>query len=117
LLKDCQGPGCGCEGVVGEYEEVMTALINIRRLKTYRLYKGDGDMLLRAGSKRDRSVFGDDLDKAWAALTSIMQDLELIQKGLASAEYTRRTVEELKNLCDPRAYRKLTKTLKNLTTN
>ena len=64
----------------------MTTIINIDRLKIYRNYDGDIDGLLRMGKKSDLDAFGSDLDKLWGEITSLSQDIDLIEKGLVTKE-------------------------------
>jgi len=89
----------------------MTTIINIDKLKIYRNYGGDIDGLLRMKKKVDLDAFGSDLDNIWAKITSFIQDIELIEKGLVSKEYKDKTVSEIKALCDKQAFEELTKTI------
>ncbi len=75
----------------------MTTIINIDRLKIYRNYGGDIDGLLRMGKKSDLDVFGSDLDDIWGKITSFIQDVELLEKGLVSKEYADKSIEAIKS--------------------
>ncbi len=89
----------------------MTTIINADRIKIYRHYGGDIDGILKINKKADLEKFGSDLDEIWSKITSVLQDLELVEKGLASKEYTEKILIEIKALCDNAAYEELTKVI------
>ncbi len=95
----------------------MTSIINLNRLKIYRKYDGDIDGLLRMGKKSELKAFGFDLDNIWGEITSLTQEIELIEKGLASKEYAEKSIEKIKSLSDQPAFEELTKTISIAKTN
>jgi hypothetical protein len=82
-------------------------IINIDRLKIYRNYNGDIDSILRRNKKSELDAFGPEIDKIWGKITSVIQDLELIEKGLTSKEYMDRFISEVKVICDDLVYTEL----------
>ena len=89
----------------------MTTIINADRIKIYRHYGGDIDGILKINKKADLEKFGSDLDGIWSKITSVLQDIELVEKGLTSKEYTEKILIEIKALCDNEAYEELTKVI------
>lgn len=89
----------------------MTTIINEDRIKIYRHYKGDIERILKANKMADLEKFGSDLDGIWSKITSLLQDIELVEKGLASKEYTEKILVRIKVLCDNAAYEELTKVI------
>ena len=90
----------------------MTTIITIDRLKLYNAYGGDIDGFSRTNSKKNKEVFGDDSDNAWATISSKLQDIELISKRLSSQDYTDNTLRELKEICDIQSFAALTSKIK-----
>jgi hypothetical protein len=89
----------------------MINIINEDRIKIYRHYKGDIEGILKTNKKADLEKFGSDLDGIWSKITSVLQDIESVEKGLASKEYTEKILVEIKALCDNAAYEELTKVI------
>ncbi|TSJ47605.1 DUF6896 domain-containing protein [Fluviicola chungangensis] len=89
----------------------MKPVIDLRKLEIYYKYGGDIDGLLKIGKKSDLDAFGSYLDETWSKITSLIQDIELIEKGLVSKEYEEKSINEIKSLCDKSAFEKLTKIL------
>jgi hypothetical protein len=90
----------------------MTTIITIDRLNLYNAYGGDIDGFSRTNSKKNKEVFGDDSDNAWATISSKLQDIALISKRLASQTYTDKTLQELKEICDIQSFAALTSKIK-----
>lgn len=90
----------------------MTTLITIDKLKLYNAYGGDIDGFSRKISKKNKKVFGDDADNAWATISSKLQDIEFISKRLSSQDYTDKTLRELKEICDTQSFEALTSKIK-----
>lgn len=89
----------------------MKPVIDLSKLKIYHKYAGDIDGLLKIGKKSDLDTFGPYLDETWSKITSLIQDIELIEKGLVSKEYEEKSINEIKSLCDKSAFDELTKIL------
>lgn len=62
-------------------------MITEQKIKIYRKYHGDIDGFSRGGRKYEKDLFenGD-----WSLIDNVLQDLELIKKGLCSADYKNR---------------------------
>ena len=90
----------------------MTTLITIDKLKLYNAYGGYIHGFSRKNSKKNKKVFGDDADNAWATISSKLQDIELISKRLSSQDYTDKTLRELKEICDTQSFEALTSKIK-----
>jgi len=90
----------------------MKTIITIDKLKLYNTYSGDIDGFSRTNRKKNKEVFGDDSDNAWAAISSKLQDIELISKRLSSQDYTFTTLKELKEICDTQSFAALTSKIK-----
>lgn len=89
----------------------MTTIITADRIKIYRHYEGDIDGFLRTNKKGEIDEFGSDLDKIWSKINSVLQDVELVEKGLTSKEFTDKLLFEIKALCDEKVYKELTKAI------
>lgn len=89
----------------------MTSIINADRIKIYRHYGGDIDGILKINKRVDLEKFGSDLDEIWSKITGVLQDIELVKKGLASKEYAEKVLVEIKTLCDNATYEELTKVI------
>jgi len=90
----------------------MTTIITLDRLNIYNAYDGDIDGFSRTNSKKNKEIFGEDSDSAWATITSKLQEVELISKRLASQDYTDKTLRELKEICDTQSFAALTSKIK-----
>lgn len=90
----------------------MTTIITIDKLKLYTAYCGDIDGFSRTNSNKNKQVFGNDSDNAWATISSKLQDIELISKRLASQDYVDKTLKELKATCDTESFVALTSKIK-----
>ena len=89
----------------------MNTMINIERLKIYRSYGGDIDGVLRINNKADLDAFAPNMSNIWAKITSVIQDMALIEKGLASKEYANEIINEMKVFCDKASFDELTKSI------
>ncbi len=72
-------------------------MITSQHLKIYESYEGDGDMLIRIGSDEEKKLID---YKTWALIDQLIQDLELIEKGLVSEKFKSQTIDKLKEACD-----------------
>lgn len=86
----------------------MTDLVNIKKLKIYNSYGGDIEGIRRSHLQNEKAFFGDRLDATWALITTKLQDIELISKGLASYEYTGSTLMELYEVTDAESFKLFT---------
>lgn len=82
--------------------------ITSEMLRVYLKYNGDIDMFARIGRKRERQLCE---PNDWDVIDDFFQRLEMIEKGLCSAEFKKKTLAEIKKITDTAAYNLLTKNL------
>ncbi|MBC5993225.1 hypothetical protein [Pontibacter cellulosilyticus] len=80
--------------------------ITIEKLNIYHKYSGDNDGFARAGKVIEKQKLN---REDWALIDEFIQSLELISKGLASDNFSKRTLIKLTELTDEQAYEQLTK--------
>ncbi len=85
--------------------------ITIKRIEIYRRYGGDIDGIARMRKGADIETFGSELDYIWSKITSSIQDVELIEKGVVSKDYKHNAIAQIRALCDDKAFHDLTKTI------
>jgi hypothetical protein len=68
--------------------------ITLSKLREYQKFEGDDDMLSRGSNKRLNS------SEEWYLIRSLIQDITLVKKGLASMEYTEKLNNDLLKYCD-----------------
>lgn len=83
-------------------------MITMCKLKIYTNFKGDGDSWLRFGSKREKALIN---DEDWFLIDGLMQDIQLVKKGLTSKEYSLSVHNRLIENCDNLETIELLKTL------
>ena len=88
----------------------MITIINIERLEIYRNYDGDIDRFLKM-AKKSELAFGADFDEIWCKIEDVVQDIELIEKGVVSKEYAEKSIGKIKSFCDQSAFDELTKNI------
>ena len=72
-------------------------MITKDKLNIYKKYSGDIDMWTRTGRKSELKLMnGED----WGIIDELLQNLELIEKGLTSDSYGSQTLNKLNELCD-----------------
>jgi hypothetical protein len=86
----------------------MIHLINIEKLKVYISYGGDIEGIRRSNRQNEKVIFGDSLDATWALISTKLQDIELISKGLTSYDHTRSTLTELYEVTDAESFKLFT---------
>jgi hypothetical protein len=79
--------------------------ITIDKLSIYQKYGGDNDGFARAGKEVEKQKLN---NEDWALIDDFVQSLNLINNGLASGDFTKRTLTRLAELTDEKAYRQLT---------
>ncbi len=72
-------------------------MITLRKIEIYRKFSGDIDHFARVGSHQDKI---DISDKEWSLIDSLLQDLELVDKGLAADTFVKRLDERIKESCE-----------------
>lgn len=83
----------------------MNDNINIEQLEIYNSYGGDIYGFCRFNKATETAIFGDSLDQNWAFITNKLQDIELIAKQLASYDYAKNTLTELKEKADTKTFK------------
>jgi len=72
-------------------------MITVEKLKIFKKYQGDGDAFIRIGKKNEKRIM-DYSD--WRNIDELIQDIGLIKKKLASAEYEKSVSNKLRNYCE-----------------
>lgn len=72
-------------------------MITLKHIKIYELYKGDGDGFIRCATSDERSIMD---YKHWTLINSLVQDITIVKRGLASDAFARTLNERLKEECD-----------------
>lgn len=72
-------------------------MITLRKIEIYRKFSGDIDHFARVSSHQDKI---DISDKEWSLIDSLLQDLELVDKGLAADTFVKRLDERIKESCE-----------------
>jgi hypothetical protein len=78
------------------------------KLQIYYKYDGNIDGLIKYGQEYEKGLFE---NNDWGTISGYLHDLELIKKGLTSAEFQNRIVQELQIICDKQSFNDLTKGL------
>lgn len=72
-------------------------MITVEKLKIYRRYQGDIDMLARIGKKTEKQLLS---TADWSLINSWLQDLTLIKSGKASTQFVSNFKDQLTQNCD-----------------
>lgn len=72
-------------------------MITRDKLKIYKKYSGDIDGWARVGKKSELEIMSDD---DWTLVDELLQNLELVEKGLASDSFKSQTLDKLNSACD-----------------
>ncbi len=81
-------------------------MITTEKLKIFDKYKGDIDAFARIGRETEKKDF---TDNDWQFIDSLKQDIELINKGLSSYDFSLKTINQIKNSTDKNAFDLLSK--------
>lgn len=68
-------------------------MITLKKVKIFQKFNGDIDHFARIGKTQDK---GEISDNDWALIDSLLQDLELVDKGLAADTFVKRLDERIK---------------------
>ena len=71
--------------------------ITLNKLREYQKFGGDDDMWSRGSNKRLNS------SEEWYLIRSLIQDITLVKKGIASKQYTEKLYNNLLKFCDGEA--------------
>ena len=80
-------------------------MITIKKIRLFNKYNRDIDGFCRCGLVEEKKLLGMD---DWSLLDDFCQNIELIQKGLASQDFKNQTLERVREACDEESYRNLT---------
>ena len=72
-------------------------MITREKLNVYKYFNGDIDGLARAGTAEQKALIK---DKDWFTIDSLVQDIEMVKRGLAGEAYMNVINERLLECCD-----------------
>jgi hypothetical protein len=72
-------------------------MLTKEKIKVYISYNGDIDMWVRTGKANDKTVMN---NSDWAMIEQLLQDIHLVEKGLASPESSKSVNESIQHNCD-----------------
>ncbi|MCE3295140.1 MAG: hypothetical protein K0R65_854 [Crocinitomicaceae bacterium] len=72
-------------------------MITADKLKLFEKYSGDIDAWARIGSKKEQLII---MDNDWYIIDDLIQDLNLIRKGITSEDFQDKFKLKLKTNCD-----------------
>ena len=72
-------------------------MITAEKLKIYKKYSGNIESWDRFGNKKDKKFLE---YEEWELIDELIQNLELLEKGLASDSFASQTIDKLKKVCD-----------------
>ena len=72
-------------------------MITQEKIKIYSSFQGDVDEWARIGSKKEKAIMN---DGDWSLIDSLVQDMLLVKKGLASKEFSETLQRRLVENCD-----------------
>lgn len=78
-------------------------MITPEKIKVYDSFDGDEDGLERIGNSKQQLLFDESDD--WYMIRDFYQDIHLINNKLASSDYAKKVVAQIKKQCDSDAYR------------
>ncbi|MGN7722685.1 hypothetical protein [Chitinophaga sp. 22620] len=71
-------------------------MITLKKLKIFQQHSGNLDALRQTNSTDKDAITSHD----WFVIGNLIQDIKLVNRGLASPSYAGRAEEELRNVCD-----------------
>jgi hypothetical protein len=72
-----------------------------QKLAIYQKYRGDVDMLARAGSRKEQEEMA---DEDWSEMLSLLQQLQNLERGQLSEEFARRVLLRLQEVAPDPAF-------------
>ena len=72
-------------------------MITLERLKIYKKYSGNIESWDRFGKKKDKGFLE---YEEWELIDELIQNIELVEKGLASESFKSQTLNKLNDACD-----------------
>jgi len=83
-------------------------MITKDKLNIYKKYSGDIDAWARVGKRKELSIIN---DQEWSQIDTLINDLELIEKGHASDSFKHQTNKKLEEFCENEEIQKNLKSL------
>src|ERR1017187_10411716 len=77
--------------------------ITVEKLNVYRKF-GSWDKLTKEGQDYEKALF--EIDE-WRLLADNLHSIELVRNGQTSTEFRDKTINELKNVCDKKAFEEI----------
>jgi hypothetical protein len=72
-------------------------MITKEKTIVYKKYQGDIDICARSSRKKEKELIE---DRDWSLIENFIQDIKLVQRGLAADSYAADLQERLKTYCD-----------------
>ncbi len=72
-------------------------MITLEHLRIYKKYHGDGDILIRCATLKEKELMD---YESWAMIDDLVQDLIFVEKGVASDSYIRFVSKKIRECCD-----------------
>lgn len=72
-------------------------MLTAKKITTYNKYSGDIDMWARMRKSRELEIMS---DEDWTLIDELIQNIGLIEKGLASKAFEAETINKLNEVCD-----------------
>lgn len=72
-------------------------MITQAHIEIYMKYEGDGDGFIRCSTLKEKTIMN---YKHWSLIDNFVQDLNLIEKGLASESFIKSVEEKIRENCD-----------------
>jgi hypothetical protein len=72
-------------------------MITKQKIKVFEEFKGDIDSWFRIGPRKEKALM---TDEDWALISGFLQDINLVQKGLASKDFSEKLEKRLTANCD-----------------
>ena len=80
-------------------------MITLEHLRIYKKYHGDGDILIRCATLKEKELMD---YESWSIIDDLVQDFIFLEKGSVSDSYIKSTNDKLSECCDSEnAIRKL----------
>ena len=72
-------------------------MITLEKLRIYKKYNADIDGWARAGKRDELKIMN---DNDWSVIDKLIQEVELVDKGLASKKFKENLNEKMKEFCE-----------------
>ena len=72
-------------------------MITLRHIKIYKSFMGDGDGFIRSATKEEKAYMD---YEHWSKIDDLIQDIRIINSGLASKDYAEVVYKKTQKYCD-----------------